>query len=59
MERTHDEEIHKRTDHVLRTRTCLQMECQEDAIRIKCIRAQSNRLLHKPLENHNSLGELL
>ena len=26
MERTHDEEIHKRINHVLRTRTCVQME---------------------------------
>ena len=26
MERTHDEEIHKRINHLLRDRTCVQME---------------------------------
>ena len=35
LERTHDEEIHRRINHVLRTKTCVQMECSEDAIRIK------------------------
>ena len=31
----YDEEIHKRINHVLCERTCVQMECPEDAIRIK------------------------
>ena len=57
--RTHDEEIHKRISHVLRTKTCVQMECSEDAIRIKSMRAQNNIFPHKQLENHNSFGELL
>ena len=34
MERTHDEKILKRIDHVLCARTCVQMEHSEDAIRI-------------------------
>ena len=29
------EEIHKRISHILRERTCVQMECSEDAIRIE------------------------
>ena len=57
--RAQDEEIHTTINHVLRTRTCVQMECSEDAISIKCIRAQNNRFLHKQLENQNCLGELL
>ena len=32
MERSHAEEIHQRSNHVLRTRTCVQMDCSEDAI---------------------------
>ena len=35
MERTHDEEIHKRINHSLRERPCVQMECSEDAMRIE------------------------
>ena len=35
MERTYDEEIHKSFNHLLRTRTCVQMECSEDAITIE------------------------
>ena len=31
MERTYDEEIHKRINHVFRERTCVQMERSEDA----------------------------
>ena len=31
----YDEEIHKRINHLLRERTCMQMECSEDAIRIQ------------------------
>ena len=31
MERNHDEEIHKRINHVLRTRTCVQMEHSEES----------------------------
>ena len=30
MERTYDEEIHKRINHLLRERTCMQMECSEE-----------------------------
>ena len=33
MERTHDEEIHKRIDHVLCAKTCVQVEPSEDAIK--------------------------
>ena len=33
------------------------MERSENAIRIKCTRAQNNRVLNKLLENQNSLGE--
>ena len=35
VERTYDEEIYKRINHLLRKRTCMQMECSEDAIRIE------------------------
>ena len=35
VERTSDEEIHKRIKNVVRERTCMQMECSEDAIRIE------------------------
>ena len=35
VERTYDEEVDKRIDHFLRERTCVQMECSEDAIRIE------------------------
>ena len=45
------------TTYFFRTRTCVQMERSENAIRIKCIRPQNNRLLNKLLENQNSLGE--
>ena len=31
----HAEEFHKRINHFLRERTCVQMECSEDAIRIE------------------------
>ena len=57
--RTHDEEIHKRINHVLRTRTCVQMKCSEDATRSKRIRTQNTGRLHKEFENKNSFGELL
>ena len=33
--RTYDEEIHKRINHLLRERACVQMECSEDAIGIE------------------------
>ena len=33
--KTNDEEVHKRINHLLRERTCVQMECSEDAIRIE------------------------
>ena len=33
MERTYDKEIHKRINHLLRERTCVQTECSEDAIK--------------------------
>ena len=56
MERTHGEEFHRRINHVLRTRTCVQMECSEDGVRIKSTRAQNNWLLRKQLENHNRFG---
>ena len=58
MERTYDEEIHKRINHLLRERTCVQMECSEDAIRIEWICSEINASLHKQLENPNSLEEL-
>ena len=35
VERTYDEEIHKRINHILCERTCVQIECSEDAIRIE------------------------
>ena len=58
MERTYDEEIHKRINHLLGERTCLQVECSEDAIRIVRIYSGNNGFLHKQLENKNSFGEL-
>ena len=59
MERTYDEEIHKRINHLLRERTCVQMECSEDAIRIEWICSENIGSLPRQLENQNSLGELL
>ena len=59
MERTYDEEVHKRINHLLRKRTCMQMECSEDANRIERICSENNWFLHQELENENSLGELL
>ena len=35
MDRTYDEEIHKRINHFLREKTCVQMECSEDAIALE------------------------
>ena len=35
MKKTYDEEIQERINHLLRKRTCVQMECSEDAIRIE------------------------
>ena len=43
MERTYDEERHKRNNHVLRERTCVQ------------ICSVNNWLLHKQLENQNTI----
>ena len=59
MERTYDEEIHKRIDHLLRERICMQMECSEDAIRIEWVCSEYNRFLHKQSENQNIFGELV
>ena len=59
MERTYDEEVHKRINHLLRERTCVQMECSEDAIRTECICSDNNSFLHKQLDNQNSLEEPL
>ena len=59
MERTFEEEIHIRINHLLRERTCVQMECSEDAIRIEWTCSENNGLLHKQLEKENSFGELL
>ena len=59
MERTYAEETHKRINHFLRERTCVQMECSEDAIRMARICSENKRLLRKQLENQNSFGELL
>ena len=42
MERTYDEEIYKRTNHLLRKRACIQMECSEDEIRIECVCSEDN-----------------
>ena len=35
FQRTYDEKIHKRINHLLRERTCVQMEYSEDAVRIE------------------------
>ena len=35
MERAYDEEIHKRINYLLRERTCMQIECSEDAVGIE------------------------
>ena len=59
VERTFDEEIHKRINHLLRIRMCVQMERSEDAIRIECVCSEDDGFLHKQLENQNSVGELL
>ena len=58
MERTHDEELCKIINYLLCTRTSVQVEDSDDAVRINRIRAQNNRFLHEDLENQNGLGEL-
>ena len=35
MERTYDEKIHERVNHLPRRRTCMQIECSEDAFTIE------------------------
>ena len=47
MERTNDEEIHKRINYLLRKGTCMQMERSEDAIRIEWIHVENNRCFYK------------
>ena len=49
MERTQDEENHKRINHVLRTRTCVQMECSQDAQRAPSHTVGESQL---PLESY-------
>ena len=49
MERTQDEENHKRINHVLRTRTCVQMECSQDAQRASSHTVGESQL---PLESY-------
>ena len=53
MVRTYDEEIHTRINHLLREKTCVQMEQN------RVNRIGKQWFLHKQLENQNSLGELL
>ena len=55
MERIHDEEIHKRINHVLRTGTCVQVEHSKDAISIKRIRTENNGFRHNSWRNNIAL----
>ena len=57
--RAYDEEVNESINHLLRERTCMQMECPEDAIRTEWVCLENNGFLLKQLENQNSLGELI
>ena len=59
VDRTYDEEIRKRINHLLRKRNCVQMERSESAIRVGWKMSENNGFLHKELENQNKFGEIL
>ena len=59
MERTYDEEIHKRVNYLLREWADIQMQCSEDAFRIDLVCSEDIGFLYKQLENQSGLGELL
>ena len=57
VERTHDEDIGKRINYLLCTRTSVQVEHSQDAVRSKRIRAQNNRFLHIKIALESCLEE--
>ena len=60
MERTNDENIHERIQHLLCLRTCVQMEhLRRCNLNPMSICAEPNGFLHEQLENQNRFGELL